>query len=92
MLRLRALMKHSWNMPSSKPEKFGNALLVNGEAVHFDSASLEPSRPINPVEEYIVALLTFILQHELAPVPDRVIFEQEQCFSFDARRVTGASF
>ena len=39
-----ALMKHSWNKPSSKPEKLGNALLADGEAVHFDSASLEQAK------------------------------------------------
>ena len=43
MLRLRALI----NIPGHaklKAREFGNALLVNGEAVHFDSASLEQAK------------------------------------------------
>ena len=36
--------EHSWNKPSSKPEKLENALLADDEAVHFDSASLEQAK------------------------------------------------
>ena len=44
MVRLQFLIKHAWNNQAQAQKALKNALLADGEAVHFDSTSLEQAK------------------------------------------------